>query len=277
VVAAQASEGATVRLTRVDKAFGDRNVLRDLTLDVRPSEFIAVVGRSGSGKSTLLRLLCGLEAPSGGEVSVVDAHGASLLDRVRVVFQEPRLLPWRSVLANVALGRPQSDVARALAVLSRVGLRDRADDYPGVLSGGQQQRVALARALLHEPRLLLLDEPFGALDALTRIEAQQLVGELWAEARFTTILVTHDVSEAVLLSDRVLVVEDGAIADEVIIDLPRPRTRALPEVGRLTALVLDRVMKKSASQQSEQSSPTRAELDASAIESAQTRVWAHVR
>ena len=257
--------GARVRLDAVGKSFGERRVLSDLSLSVRPGDFVAIVGRSGSGKSTLLRLLCGLDEPSEGTVSITgeddrdpsvsaarDGRGGrvpSPFDAVRVVFQEPRLLPWRSVLTNITLGKTRVDPQRPLEVLAQVGLQDRAHEYPGVLSGGQRQRVALARALVHGPQMLLLDEPFGALDALTRVEAQQLVEELWREAGFTAIMVTHDVAEAVLLSDRVLVLEDGAIVEDVAIDLPRPRARDLPELARLSAGLLGRVMGRHAYRQ----------------------------
>jgi sulfonate transport system ATP-binding protein len=238
-------ESAGVSLDGVQKSFGARAALRDLTLSVEPGEFVSVVGRSGSGKSTLLRLLCGLEEPSGGSVHIYNREQRDVREHVRVVFQEHRLLPWRTVLANVKLGNTRTSDVRALEVLAQVGLADRASEYPGVLSGGQRQRVSLARALVHQPAMLLLDEPFGALDALTRIEAQQLVEGLWASHEFTAVLVTHDVEEAVLLSDRVYVVEDGTIIDSIAVDLPRPRTRELPEVGRLTTRLLDRVMGRS--------------------------------
>jgi sulfonate transport system ATP-binding protein len=192
---------------------------------------VTIVGRSGSGKSTLLRILCGLEQPDRGSANV--AGGT-----VRVVFQEPRLLPWRSVLQNVLIGLSAADDARGRAVLDQVGLGDRLHEYPGVLSGGQRQRVALARALVHEPQVMLFDEPFGALDALTRVGAQRLVESLWRLHGFTALLVTHDVEEAVLLGDRVLVLEEGRIAGSVRVDLPRPRTREMPEVGRLTGALL---------------------------------------
>jgi len=250
-------EGAGVTLDHVGKSFGAREVLRGLDLTIRPGEFVAVVGRSGSGKSTLLRLLCGLEQPTAGKLRIEDERGGSAEGRVRVVFQEPRLLPWRSVLANVTLGRASVAEKRAREVLAQVGLAERANDYPGVLSGGQRQRVALARALLHEPTMLLLDEPFGALDALTRIEAQQLVERLWSEAGFTALLVTHDVEEAVLLADRVLVVEDGSIVESVVVDLPRPRSREMLEIGRLTTLLLDRVMGRSSTPHAGERAPLR--------------------
>jgi sulfonate transport system ATP-binding protein len=245
---------ARVRLDAVDKRFDARQVLKNLSVCIEPGQFVSVVGRSGSGKSTLLRLLCGLEAPSAGTVAITGARGEPLHDAARVVFQEPRLLPWRCVLSNITLGKRGSDPAHAGEVLRQVGLAARADDYPAVLSGGQRQRVALARALVHEPRLLLLDEPFGALDALTRVEAQQLVERLWLETGFTTVLVTHDVGEAVLLSDRVLVIEDGQLVEDLTVDVPRPRTGSLsspaggasvrfdPQLAQLAERLLRRVM-----------------------------------
>jgi sulfonate transport system ATP-binding protein len=233
------SRGAAVVLDGLEKRFGDRHVLRGIDLRIAPGEFVSIVGRSGSGKSTLLRLLCGLEQPSGGALRIEGARDGG--DAVRVVFQEPRLLPWRTVLDNVCVGIGRSVAPRAREVLSAVGLADRFDDYPGVLSGGQLQRVGLARALVHEPSVMLLDEPFGSLDALTRIEAQRLVESLWLERRFTGILVTHDVEEAVLLGDRVLLVEHGRIAARFDVDVPRPRRRAHAEVARVAAAVLDRI------------------------------------
>jgi len=223
--------GARVSLDRLEKRFGERAVLRGLDLDIEPGELVTIVGQSGSGKSTLLRILCGLEAPSSGSARVDGGP-------VRVVFQEPRLLPWRSVLQNVLIGLTAAQEARARQVLDQVGLGDRLHEYPGVLSGGQRQRVALARALVHEPRVMLFDEPFGALDALTRVSAQGLFESLWSQHGFTALLVTHDVEEAVLLGDRVLVFEDGRIIDSLRVDLPRPRRRGTPELGRLTSALL---------------------------------------
>ena len=236
--------GAKVALDSLCKRFGAREVLRNVDLQIAPGELIAIVGRSGSGKSTLLRILCGLEEPSSGALRISDDANQALSDAVRVVFQEPRLLPWRSVLDNVTLGLAKAAIPNAREVLAKVGLAEREKDYPGVLSGGQRQRVALARALVHEPKMLLLDEPFGALDALTRIEAQRLVEHLWQRFGFTAVLVTHDVEEAVLLGDRVLVVDEGAIVESVEVPLPRPRTREMPEIGKLTTFLLDRVMGK---------------------------------
>jgi len=227
------ARGAELVLDRLDTVLGGNLILKGIDLRIRPGEFVTIIGRSGSGKSTLLRVLSGLTEPSGGTLQV----GA----RPIVMFQEPRLLPWRSVVQNVCLGMEHPDEALGAEVLAKVGLGDRLHDYPTALSGGQRQRVALARALIHRPRLMLLDEPLGALDALTRIGAQRLVESLWAEQGFTALLVTHDVDEAVLLGDRVLVLEDGRIALDMQVDLPRPRVRNSPEVGRLAAQLLEAI------------------------------------
>jgi sulfonate transport system ATP-binding protein len=172
-----------------------------------------------------------------------DAPSAASRGDVRIMFQEARLLPWRSVLQNVALGlEPADATARARDALAQVGLADRAGDWPSTLSGGQRQRVALARALVHRPRLLLLDEPLGALDALTRIEMQRLIEKAWRELRFTAVLVTHDVAEAVALADRVLLVEDGRIMLDEPVALVRPRAHGSPAFVELEGRVLGRVL-----------------------------------
>jgi sulfonate transport system ATP-binding protein len=235
-----------VVLESLSKSFGDRAVLTDVDLAIPPGQFVAVVGRSGSGKSTLLRLLCGLEEPTRGTARVLDTEGRDARGQVRVVFQEPRLLPWKTLLANVCIGSGKKNEPLARQVLASVGLDDRRNDYPAVLSGGQRQRVALARALVHEPCVMLLDEPFGALDALTRIEAQKLVEDLWSERGFTALLVTHDVTEAVLLADRVLLIEDGRIAESFEVAVPRPRRRDNAELARIAGAVLDRIFSSSA-------------------------------
>jgi len=233
--------GSSVLVEGLVKHFDGRPVLEGIDLAIPPGRFLTVVGKSGCGKSTLLRILSNLETPSAGSARVLDASGADAGRNVRVVFQEPRLLPWRSVLDNVCVGirGRDRDEKHAREVLASVGMADRLHEYPGVLSGGQRQRVAFARALVHEPCVLLLDEPFGALDALTRIEAQRLVETLWLERGFTAILVTHDVNEAVLLGDQVLLLDQGRIAARFDVDLPRPRRREHPEVARLTGAVLD--------------------------------------
>ena len=158
------------------------------------------------------------------------------------MFQEARLLPWQSVINNVRLGLKKTDFPKALNALQQVGLDARADVWPSVLSGGQRQRVALARSLVHEPRLLLLDEPLGALDALTRIEMQGLIEKLWREHGFTAILVTHDIFEAVSLADRVILLNDGKIDLDINIDLPRPRQRSDVELNRLGEEILQRIL-----------------------------------
>src|SRR5690606_27214307 len=220
-----------VSVRKVEKGFGGPRVLNGLDLEVAEGEFVALVGKSGCGKSTLLRLLAGLDAPEAGEIRIRDASLRGLNREARVMFQEARVLPWKNVLENVGLGQMDHGPAkaRAQALLDRVGLSDRAGDWPSVLSGGQLQRVALARALACSPDLLLLDEPLGALDALTRIEMQDLIHRLWKERGFTAVLITHEVEEALMLADRVLVLDGGRISMETRVDLPRPRDRGAPE------------------------------------------------
>ena len=221
------TDAAAVVARHVTKSFGDRPVLADLDLTIEQGQFIALLGASGSGKTTLLRVLLGLEATSSGDVFVPDAR--------TTVFQEPRLVASMKVWRNVVLGQPRSVGTRAAAVaaLDEVGLATHADSWPGTLSGGEAQRVALARALVRQPRLLLLDEPFAALDALTRLKMQALVAELCARHRPGVLLVTHDVEEAVLLADRVLVLKEGRISLDVEIDLARPRHIGGPEFDAL--------------------------------------------
>ena len=244
------SKGAAVTVRGLSKTFGDKNVLRGLDLHVSPGQFVAIVGRSGCGKSTLLRVIAGLEAASAGRVSIDDAKEEDSPE-ARVMFQEPRLLPWATVLANVEVGlgpeRGAPDArSRATEALAAVGLADRAGEWPSALSGGQKQRVALARALVSRPRLLALDEPLGALDALTRIEMQRLLKSVWRREGFTALLVTHDVAEAIALADRVVLIENGAVALEAAVDLERPRHRGSPEFGRLEEAILERLLGASA-------------------------------
>jgi sulfonate transport system ATP-binding protein len=221
---ASPSESAAggVRVRDLTRRFADTTVLDRLDLDLAPGAFVALLGRSGSGKTTLLRTLGGLDAaPEDAEIAV-PAPSA-------IVFQEPRLLPWQLIWRNVALGLGgEATRARAQAALREVGLERHLDAWPATLSGGEAQRAALARALVREPKLLLLDEPFAALDALTRIRMHGLVIELWRAHAPTTLLVTHDVDEAVLLADRALVLAHGRIAADIAIDLPRPRRHAHP-------------------------------------------------
>jgi sulfonate transport system ATP-binding protein len=216
-------------LRGVRRAFGAREVLRSIDLDIRAGEFVALLGHSGCGKSTLLRIVGGLDDGAEGEITTGSAPA--------VVFQDPRLFPWRTVLDNVTLGLRGSD-ERARAMIDEVGLGGREDAWPRQLSGGQRQRVALARALVREPDLLLLDEPFSALDALTRISAQELVRTLVEVHRPAVLMVTHDVEEALLLADRVLVIADGGIAHDEVVPLPRPRRRDHPDIVRRRAHLL---------------------------------------
>jgi sulfonate transport system ATP-binding protein len=238
-VAPPRAGGAALSLRKLAKSFGERQVLRSISLEIGRGNFVSIVGRSGSGKTTLLRIVAGLEQPDRGEFGI-DGKGPDT--EVRLMFQDPRLLPWKSVIDNVRLGLSAAALPAAQAALRDVGLEDRANDWPTKLSGGQRQRVALARALVHRPKVLLLDEPLGALDALTRIEMHALIERLWLENGFTTLLVTHDVQEALVLGDRVLVVDDGAIVFDVAIDLPRPRSRGSREFAALEEAVLGQVL-----------------------------------
>jgi sulfonate transport system ATP-binding protein len=217
----------TVALRHVSRTFDDGAIvaLDDVSLDILPGERVAVIGRSGSGKSTMLRALAGLDDGITGEL----VTGS----RPAVVFQDAQLFPWLTVLDNVALGLKGRDAAeRARHMIAEVGLAGREDAWPRQLSGGQRQRVSLARALVREPDLLLLDEPFSALDALTRVSAHALVSELWVRYRPALLLVTHDVEEALLITDRVLVIEDGRVIEDRRLDPNRSRRRDDPELVR---------------------------------------------
>jgi sulfonate transport system ATP-binding protein len=241
------SHGLAISIERLGKSFGDNQVLRGIDFHVPASQFVAIVGRSGCGKSTLLRLLLGLDQPTHGTFAFEDGGDRINDPRVaRVMFQEPRLLPWADVLSNVEVGlgrdrRSPGARERARATLRAVELEDKRDQWPAVLSGGQKQRVALARALVSRPRILAFDEPLGALDALTRISMQQLLERVWRDQKFTALLVTHDVTEAVRLADRVLLIEDGEIAMDVRVDIPRPRRRGSTEVAALEGRILDKL------------------------------------
>jgi sulfonate transport system ATP-binding protein len=238
-------EGVALNIRGLRKAFGDNQVLRGVDLRVPAGQFVAIVGRSGCGKSTLLRLIAGLDGYDSGSLEF--EHEAGGAANVRVMFQEPRLLPWARVLSNVEVGlgaaRREDDArARAEAALAEVGLTDKTSQWPALLSGGQKQRVALARALVSHPQVLALDEPLGALDALTRITMQQLLERVWRDQGFTAILVTHDVAEAIALADRVIVLEEGRISLDLAVNLPRPRERGSAEIAALEGEILKKLL-----------------------------------
>ncbi|WP_431919752.1 ABC transporter ATP-binding protein [Nonomuraea jabiensis] len=217
--------GELIRVKGLTRVYGDRAVLDGLDLEIAPGEFVALLGQSGSGKSTLLRALAGLDGDVAGD-GLVEVPA-----QVSVVFQDARLLPWQRVLANVILGLDGA-VERGRESLAEVGLAGRERAWPNELSGGEQQRVALARSLVREPRLLLADEPFGALDALTRLKMHGLLRRLYEEHRPAVLLVTHDVDEAIALADRVLVLDHGRIAAEQRLDAGRSATEIRSELLR---------------------------------------------
>jgi sulfonate transport system ATP-binding protein len=235
-----AHRGLALTIRGLRKSFGDNAVLRGVDLHIPAGQFVAIVGRSGCGKSTLLRLIAGLEQADAGTIS----FGAETRrEDIRVMFQEPRLLPWARVLANVEVGlgrqRRSADArSRAGQALLEVGLESKREQWPSALSGGQKQRVALARALVSHPRVLAFDEPLGALDALTRISMQRLLERVWQDQGFTAILVTHDVSEAVALADRVLIIEEGRIAHDINVEPRRPRERGSSDLATLEGRIL---------------------------------------
>jgi sulfonate transport system ATP-binding protein len=240
---------APVSLRAVDRTFGTHTVLREIDIEIAPGEVVALLGSSGSGKSTLLRLIAGLDRPTGGRIDIDGEAVRGIDPRCAMVFQEPRLLPWRSLAANVEFGLPPGTVrSKGSAVVQHwldvVGLREFADHYPRQVSGGMAQRAGLARALARRPSVLLLDEPLGALDALTRLRMQDLLDTVQQEAGTTTILVTHDVDEAAILADRVLILRADAtgaasIAAAFDVTIPKPRDRGDPRITALRDQLLD--------------------------------------
>ena len=225
-----------VELVGVERSFDGRPVLSGIDLRIAAGEFVTLVGRSGCGKSTLLKIVGGLDKGALGRISVPG--------RRAIVFQDARLLPWKRVWRNVTIGLEGTGSAlrgRALAALSEVGLAERIEAWPLTLSGGEAQRVALARALVRTPDLLLLDEPFAALDALTRLQMQGQIAELWRRHGMAILLVTHDVDEALLLADRVVLIDRGRIASDDAIALPRPRHRDDPAFARVRRDLLGRL------------------------------------
>ncbi|MEA2990997.1 MAG: sulfonate transport system ATP-binding protein [Alphaproteobacteria bacterium] len=237
-------------LDRVGKTYPNGvRALDGITLTVAPGEILVVIGGSGCGKSTMLRAISGLDTPTEGRVVLDGTTITAPHEKIGIIFQEPRLLPWLRVVDNVGFGlerRPRDERrARVASALARVGLNDKARMWPRELSGGQAQRVAIARALVPQPRVLLLDEPFSALDAFTRADLQDHLLALWADLRPTLVMVTHDVDEAIVLGDRIMVMRPrpGRVYEEIGCDLPRPRDRqsaAFDFVKRRVLAALDR-------------------------------------
>lgn len=226
--------GPAVRVQALHRSFSKAGgVLNGLDLEIAPGEFVALIGRSGSGKSTLLRALAGLDRGVAGSGSV------EVPEQVSVVFQDSRLLPWRRVLDNVLFGlRGKHSGARGRKALAEVGLEGREKAWPHELSGGEQQRAALARSLVREPQLLLADEPFGALDALTRIRMHVLLKRLCEVHRPAVLLVTHDVDEAIVLADRVIVLDAGVVSSDLRVEIAGRRSQADPQFAALRARLL---------------------------------------
>jgi sulfonate transport system ATP-binding protein len=236
--------GVAIEAAGIHRQFGARVALNSLNLSAAAGEFVAIVGRSGGGKSTLLRLFAGLDRPDRGAVCVGGTELIGLCSSARMMFQDGRLLPWLRVGENVGIGLSNPDRGRIREILNAVGLAERIDDWPAKLSGGQKQRVALARALAARPGLLLLDEPLGSLDALTRLEMQRLIESLWQQSGATALLVTHDVDEAVALADRVILLNEGRATSEWSVHLARPRDRANPAFSALAQAILRCVMEE---------------------------------
>lgn len=231
-----------LEINNVQKRYKDLFVLKGINISIQRGEFIAIVGKSGCGKSTLLRLIAGLEKVSDGTIIQDGAAVSGINKQARMMFQDGRLLPWKTVIDNIGLGLNGDWKPLAMQALENVGLEDRANKYPSKLSGGQKQRIALARALVCHPDLLLLDEPLGALDALTRMEMQSMIETVWQENQITSILVTHDVEEAVRLADRIILMENGRVKLNKKIDLERPRSRTNTAFNEYVDEILNEIL-----------------------------------
>ncbi len=238
----KSKSGVEITLQQVVKKFGEKTVLKEISLTIERGEFLVIVGKSGSGKSTLLRLTAGLDQPSSGTIQFDGLSPKEAKTNVRMMYQDSRLLPWKKVIQNVGIGLAGDWETKAAHTLEQVGLSDFKDQWPSNLSGGQQQRVALARALVNNPDLLLFDEPLSALDALTRLDMQNLIEQLWLEKGFTAMLVTHDVQEAVKLGDRIILIEDGVVALDIRNDAKRPRGFDDEQLTKLEKQILARIM-----------------------------------
>lgn len=235
-------EHVILELSHIQKSFNDQQVLSDVDLTIRKGEFVVIIGKSGCGKSTLLRLIAGLDQATDGTIVQHAAPLKGINSNARMMFQNDRFLPWKKVIDNIGIGLKGTWKPRAQEALKSVGLGGFEDSYPLTLSGGQKQRIALARALIHQPDLLLLDEPLGALDALTRIEMQNLIESVWKKHQLTCILVTHDVEEAVRLADRVILIGEGKVQDNLPIQLPRPRKRTSASFNQYAETLLYEIM-----------------------------------
>ena len=240
-----------LKLTDVTKFYGSTCAVQSMNLTVQKGEFVSLLGPSGCGKTTTLQMVAGFEAVTSGRIELDGkdiTHAKANTRGLGIVFQSYALFPHMTVAANVSFGLemrkvPKAERQRRIAeVAAMLQIEHLLDRRPSQLSGGQRQRVALARALVHKPRLLLLDEPLGALDALTRIEMQQLIERLWQQHGFTVQLVTQDVSEAVAIADRVILIEDGQVGLDITVDLPRPRQRASAKLAAYEEQVLNRVL-----------------------------------
>lgn len=225
-----------VHVANLVRRFAAKSILDGVDLDIGEGEFVALLGKSGSGKSTFLKALAGLDHEVEGTGTLVTP------EKLSVVFQDARLLPWRTVIQNVTLGLTGETGQKAgRKALAEVGLEGRETAWPNQLSGGEQQRVALARSLVREPALLLADEPFGALDALTRLKMHDLLREICAKHRPAVLLVTHDVDEAISLADRILVLDEGRFVEDLRIDLPAPRDHGDPRFAQIRTHLLSRL------------------------------------
>lgn len=236
------TKGINININHILKKYDQNVILDDVNLKIEPGEFVAIVGKSGCGKSTLLRIISGLESATDGSVYFDNSKQKGLTEDTKIMFQNSRLLPWKNLIDNVKIGISKENDTKAIGALKNVGLADKKDAFPAKISGGQAQRVSLARALASSPELLLLDEPLGALDALTRVEMQNLIQKIWLKEKFTAVLVTHDVSEAVYLADRVILIQDHKIAmNKKIVD-KRPRNRVSEHFVGETNEILSAIM-----------------------------------
>ena len=234
----------SLELRNISRTFADKTVVKDVSFTAKPGEIIGILGTSGCGKSTILRAISGLDNEYDGEISINGKKTKQVHDETGFIFQEPRLLPWLTVIENITFGlsgKKRDKVSRAEQYLKNVGLSDCEHLYPRQLSGGMAQRVAIARALVTSPEILLLDEPFSALDAFTKMQLQDLLLDIWKMYQSTMVLVTHDVDEAIYLCDRIIILrgQPGEIALEITIEEQRPRQRGSLALAELKTTILE--------------------------------------